>query len=150
MSKRGITIGILGVIVLLQGVFIVKTLLVGEVKNLTAIHTPEDLDILLDNSNGDYLLIDLRDKEDFIEGHIDSFFNFSYTDEGEKLITFLQPYKKDKPILLLCYKGSRSAKAYGQLIRLGYTNLVDFTIGYNKYKELKGDEFKPATGDCGC
>lgn len=150
MSKRGITIGILGILVLLQGVFIVKTLLDREVKNLAAIHTPDDLDILLDNSNGEYLLIDLRDKEDFIEGHIDSFFNFPYTDKGEKLITFLQPYKKDKPILLLCYKGSRSAKAYGQLIRLGYTNLVDFTIGYNKYEELKGDDFKPATGDCGC
>lgn len=150
MSKKGIIIGLLCLVVLAQGLFIGLKLLKNEVNNLAAIHTPEELDLLLENSNGDYLLIDLRDKEDFVEGHIDSFFNFPYTDEGEKLLTFLKPYRKDKPILLLCYKGSRSAKAYGQLVRLGYTNLVDFTIGYNKYVELKGEEFEPATGDCGC
>lgn len=150
MSKKNIVILFLLLIIAAQGAFIGWKLINKEETNLSAVHTPEELDILLEEANGDYLLIDLRDKDDFIEGHIDSFFNFPYTDKGEKLLTFLKPYRKDKPILLVCYKGSRSAKAYGQLVRLGYTNLVDFTIGYNKYIELKGDTFKPSTGDCGC
>lgn len=150
MSRNNILILIFSVIILIQGGFIVSNRLQKQETNFAALDTPEELDEFLSNANGDYLLIDLRDKEDFTEGHVESFFNFPYTDEGEKLLTFLKPYKKDKPILLLCYKGSRSAKAYGKLIRLGYVNLIDFTIGYNKYVEIKGEEFEPATGDCGC
>lgn len=150
MNKKSIIILFLSLVVVAQGAYIGWSIFNKVEPSFGAVNTPEELDLLLEEASGDYILIDLRDKEDFIEGHIDSFFNFPYTDKGEKLLTFLKPYKKNKPILLVCYKGSRSAKAYGQLIRLGYTNLIDFTIGYNKYVELKGDSFKPSTGDCGC
>lgn len=76
------------------------------------------------------LLIDLRDKEDFKEGHIPGAKNIllkNLRGEMEAIAEF------DTPIFLYCYRGMRSWQAEAVLQGAGYKNAVSIG-GISKYK----------------
>lgn len=96
------------------------------------------------------LLIDLRERADFIEGHIPGFINLPYGSDGALLGQWIEPYPRNKPVILICYGGNRSVRAFQQLAIAGFTNITDFTPGYTGYLTQKGDEFIGETGSCDC
>lgn len=67
------------------------------------------------------ILIDVREKDEYDEGHLDNAINVPYT----KVVELLKDYDKDTPIIVYCRSGNRSAKAYQSLQAAGYTNLYD-------------------------
>ena len=67
------------------------------------------------------ILIDVRTKEEYDEGHLDKAINISY----DEVVSKLKDYDKDTPIIVYCRSGNRSAKAYQSLQDAGYTNLYD-------------------------
>ncbi|HKL86998.1 MAG TPA: rhodanese-like domain-containing protein [Treponemataceae bacterium] len=109
-----------------------------------------ELDALLSLKGTYPLLVDLRDNEDFDTAHIANFLNFSFDDGGKRLATWIAPYKKDKPIILICYSGNRSARAFELLVLMGFTHITDFTSGYEAYAIEKGNSFTPEKGSCNC
>ena len=66
------------------------------------------------------VLIDLRDAEDYAEGHIPGAVNMLPETIRERIATFAQ---KDTPIFLYCYGGMRSYQAEALLQARGYRHV---------------------------
>ncbi len=81
--------------------------------------TCEQKDFLI--SEKDAVLVDVRTKEEYEEGHLDNAINIPY----DEVVSKLKDYDKDTPIIVYCKSGNRSGKAYQSLQNAGYTNLYD-------------------------
>ncbi len=80
------------------------------------------------------LLIDVRTKEEFAEGHIDGALNIPWEETGH-LITAIGT-DKQRPVVVYCRSGNRSGKAKIVLETNGYTNIFNAT-GYEALKASK-------------
>jgi rhodanese-related sulfurtransferase len=72
----------------------------------------------------DVLILDVRTKEEFNEGHIENSILLPVNDISTKAEEILTD--KDAKILVYCRSGNRSATASELLIKMGYTNVYDF------------------------
>lgn len=84
--------------------------------------TPEEAKALIDGGN--VIILDVRTKEEYDEGHIKDAILLPDTDIAEQAETVL-PDKTSK-ILVYCRSGRRSALSAKELIAMGYTNVFDF------------------------
>lgn len=85
--------------------------------------------ILLYKSTPNAVLIDLRDAEDYAEGHIPGAVNLLPETIRERIGMIAQ---KDTPIFLYCYGGMRSYQAEALLQARGYAN-VSSIGGMDRY-----------------
>jgi len=80
---------------------------------------PRDLEALLNSGTENLIVVDVRDPEEFAEGHIPVAVNIPvavFADRSGSL-------DKDKKIIVYCNSGGRSYNAYRKLMKLGYTNI---------------------------
>ena len=75
-------------------------------------------------SERDYIILDVRRPDEFAAGHIPNAVNISNESIGADEIDELPD--KDRLILVYCRSGNRSKQASEKLVRLGYTNIVEF------------------------
>jgi phage shock protein E len=104
--------------------------LVAEAKKKIQEIAPQDAALAL--KRGDALLIDVRDADEWQEGHIPGAKNFSrgmveleIEEEAPDLST---------PIITHCGGGGRSALAAESLQRMGYTNVRSMAGGFKAWK----------------
>ncbi len=69
--------------------------------------------------NNDYIIIDVRTKEEFSESHVKDAINIPYDEIDENT-----DIDKDKLVFVYCKSGNRSGKAYNTLKSLGF-NVYD-------------------------
>ena len=85
--------------------------------------TPEEAKEIM-NQDGSYVILDVREQDEYEEGHIEGALLLPYTEiekrAGEELT------EKDQLILVYCRSGRRSAIAAKSLTEMGYTNIKDF------------------------
>lgn len=75
----------------------------------------------------DVQLVDVRTPEEFAEGHLENAINIDITaDDFDTKITALD---KEKPVMVYCKAGGRSAKASSRLNELGFKNISDLEGG---------------------
>lgn len=72
----------------------------------------------------DYIILDVRTKEEFAEKHIPNAINIPNEEIGTAEIVELPD--KNQLILVYCRSGNRSKQASEKLAALGYTNIVEF------------------------
>ena len=72
----------------------------------------------------DYIILDVRTLEEFAEKHIPDAINIPNETIGTEEIPELPD--KEQLILVYCRSGNRSKQASEKLVRLGYTNIVEF------------------------
>ena len=84
--------------------------------------TCDKKDELLSNKNS--FLIDVREADEFKEGHIDKAINISYTNIVED-IKKNKKINKDSIIVVYCRSGKRSTIAYNALVDDGYKNVYN-------------------------
>ena len=72
----------------------------------------------------DYVILDVRTKEEFAEKHIPDAINIPNEEIGTAEIVELPD--KNQLILVYCRSGNRSKQASEKLAALGYTNIVEF------------------------
>ncbi|MBU0485374.1 MAG: rhodanese-like domain-containing protein [Proteobacteria bacterium] len=80
---------------------------------------PADLDALIKGGAETFQLVDVRDKEEFVEGHITGAVNIpvaSFASQSDVL-------DKKKQIIVYCNSGGRSYNAYRKLMKLGYEKI---------------------------
>jgi len=80
---------------------------------------PADLDNLIRSGTDTFQLVDVRDKEEFAEGHIPGAINIpvaSFASQSDVL-------DKKKQIIVYCNSGGRSYNAYRKLMKLGYRKI---------------------------
>ena len=76
-------------------------------------------------------LIDVRTPEEFNEGHIANAVNFNFlADDFEANVANLD---KEKPVMVYCKSGGRSAKASARLKELGFKNITDLEGGISNW-----------------
>ena len=75
-------------------------------------------------SESDYIILDVRRPDEFAAGHIPNAVNIPNESIGADEVDELPD--KDRPILVYCRSGNRSKQASEKLVRLGYTNIVEF------------------------
>ena len=72
----------------------------------------------------DYIILDVRRPDEFAEGHIPNAINVANEIIGTSEIPELPD--KEQLIMVYCRSGRRSKEASGKLVKLGYTNIVEF------------------------
>lgn len=85
--------------------------------------TAEEAKKIMD-AEKDYIILDVREQDEFDEGHIAGAILLPYTEidaKAEEVLTH-----KDKLILVYCRSGRRSKIASESLVSLGYTNVKEF------------------------
>ena len=71
-----------------------------------------------------YIILDVRRPDEFAAGHIPNAINVPNESIGTSEIPELPD--KDQLILVYCRSGRRSKEASEKLVKLGYTNIVEF------------------------
>ncbi len=79
---------------------------------------------LLMQTEKNYIVLDVRTPEEFAEGHIPKAINVPNEIIGTAQIPELP--EKGQLILVYCRSGRRSKQAAEKLVKLGYTNIVEF------------------------
>lgn len=82
----------------------------------------EAVDMMADEDG--YIILDVRTVQEFASGHIPGAMLLPNEDIGTEEIAQLPD--KSQLILVYCRSGNRSKQAADKLVRLGYTNIVEF------------------------
>ena len=82
------------------------------------------------------IVLDVRSATEFAHGHIAGAVSIPISgpgaDDFEKRVSAID---RDKPILVHCLRGTRSAKAIEKMKSMGFTNLADFAGGYSSWTQ---------------
>ena len=73
--------------------------------------------------NDGAILIDVREKDEYNERHLDKAINISYTIIKDEISKYVA--NKDDKIIVYCKSGARSNKAANYLLEAGYSNIYD-------------------------
>jgi len=77
-------------------------------------------------------LIDVRTPEEYSQGHIEKARNINIMDDDfDAQVALLD---KNKPVMIYCKSGGRSARASERLKELGFTNITDLEGGITNWK----------------
>jgi len=90
----------------------------------------------------DYVVVDVREPDEFTAGHIEGAVNVPLRSITQQLNAL--PAEKDAPILLYCRSGHRSAHALVILRMLGYTNVYHVQGGFEAYQTYLKEHVEPA------
>ena len=82
----------------------------------------EAVKMMRDEKN--YIILDVRRPDEYAEGHIPGAINVPNEEIGTAEIAELPD--KSQLILVYCRSGRRSKEASEKLVKLGYTNIVEF------------------------
>ena len=83
-----------------------------------------DKAVAMMEEESDYIVLDVRTPAEFSERHIPGAMNIPNETIGTEEIPELPD--KEQLILVYCRSGNRSKQASEKLVRLGYTNVVEF------------------------
>ena len=85
--------------------------------------TAEEAKQIMDSQEG-YIILDVREQDEYDAGHISGAILIPYTQIEEKAKEMLP--NKDQLILVYCRSGRRSKIAAEALVELGYTQIREF------------------------
>lgn len=85
----------------------------------TTIISPGDLNRLMETGGEGYTVVDVRDEEEFTEGHVPAAINIPVATFASRSDIL----DKEKKIIVYCNSGGRSYNAYRKLMKLGYKDI---------------------------
>ena len=92
---------------------------------------PENFEQKIESS--DVQLVDVRTPEEFAEGHIPNAINININ--GNDFESETSKLDKEKPVMVYCKMGGRSAKAASNLKEQGFKDISDLDGGITSWKE---------------
>lgn len=95
--------------------------------------SPTEAVLLINRSNA--VVLDVREASEYAQGHIPDAMHIPLAQLGDRLKE-LAKYK-EKPVLLHCQGGVRSAKACDLLAKQGFTKLYNLQGGLNAWQQAK-------------
>ena len=99
--------------------------------------TPEEMQELMKMENAQ--LIDIRTPKEYESGFIEGFNNIDFM--SKTFDTDIEKLDKNKPVLLYCRSGRRTAKCSEKLVEKGFVKIYDLKGGITQWK-FKGFELK--------
>ena len=98
----------------------------------------------LENRSDETLVLDVREREEYVAGHVPGALNLPQAD----LATRLDELPRDKPLLLICQGGYRSLRAAQFLAQAGFTDVASVQGGTGAWQALGYPvEMAAAVGD---
>lgn len=85
--------------------------------------TMDEAVAMMEQESG-YIILDVRRPDEYATGHIPNAINVPNENIGTDEISQLP--NKDQLIMVYCRSGRRSKEAAEKLVKLGYTNIVEF------------------------
>ena len=85
--------------------------------------TAQEAKAIMDSEEG-YIILDVREQDEYDAGHIPGAILIPYTQIAEKAEEILTD--KNQQLLVYCRSGRRSKIAAEELLKLGYTNIKEF------------------------
>ena len=89
----------------------------------TKIH-PQEIQKLLESKSGAFVLVDVRDPEEFAQGHMPGAINIP----SDKFASGSAVLDKNKLVVVYCNSGGRSYTAYRKLQKLDYPKIAQAII----------------------
>lgn len=100
--------------------------------------SPQELKQRLDNGE-ELAVVDVRERDEFVQGHLPG---ATFIPRGYLELQIEQNHPdRDKPVVIYCAGGVRSAFAARNLNEMGYTNTISLIGGFNGWKDA-GYDFK--------
>ncbi len=96
----------------------------GSSTNNTYRQITMDRAVTMMSQESGYIILDVRRPDEFAAGHIPNAINVPNESIGTEEIPELPD--KDQLIMVYCRSGRRSKEAAEKLVKLGYTNIVEF------------------------
>jgi rhodanese-related sulfurtransferase len=97
------------------------------------INSKESFDLIQNNKdNLNFVIIDVRTSNEFLEGHIKNSINIDYNSNTFK--TELSELNKSKKYLIYCRSGRRSASALSEMKSLQFIEVYNMLGGINQWK----------------
>ena len=81
-------------------------------------------------NNDSPIVVDIRDKDSFKQGHIDGALNLS----NDNIDHFVSDTKKNQSIIVCCYHGNSSQRAAQFLTERGFKDVYSLNGGYENWK----------------
>ena len=91
--------------------------------------SPEKVAEILKTQKDSYIILDVRAREEFDSGHLES----ALLIPVDELETRYSELSKDKPVIVYCRSGKRSAQAAAILVSKGFSQVYDMTGGINAW-----------------
>lgn len=92
--------------------------------NYTQISMDEAKKIFESDAEGTYIILDVRRADEFADGHIPGAINVANESIGIEFPAELPD--KNQTIYVYCRSGNRSKQAAEKLVKLGYSNIIEF------------------------
>lgn len=83
--------------------------------------------------------VDVRTPDEYNSGHIEGFSNIDW--QGNSFEAEAAKLDKNKPVMIYCRSGRRSAAAHDALLKMGFKNVIDLKGGITAWQ----DAGKPVT-----
>ena len=119
------------IVILLLAVLLTGCVATGDDKANTYRQITMDDAVSMMAEESGYIILDVRRPDEFAAGHIPGAINVPNEIIGTSEIPELPD--KDQLIMVYCRSGRRSKEASEKLVKLGYTNIVEFG-GINDWK----------------
>ena len=91
--------------------------------------TPQQAFELIQENEGnpDFIIIDVRTPQEFVEGHIENAINIDY--QADRFEGEVNKLDKGNIYLIYCRTGNRSSGALGVMVGLGFTEVYHLALG---------------------
>lgn len=106
---------------------------------------------------GDYLLLDIRQSEDYMTENIPGavsiprgILEFKIMDESFWANQYMYPPEKDTEIIIYCKSGKRGTLAAVSLMQLGFKKVVNLEGGFSAFNPNQDPNAKPKPSSGGC
>lgn len=131
-KRKTFIVGILFIIfVILVGIWILQRMQTSVNKDEEGENNmPEYVSITMEEAKnvfetqGDYIILDVRREDEFAEGHIPGAINVP--NEGIQDTEPSELPDKNQTIYVYCRSGNRSKQAASKLVAMGYNNIIEF------------------------
>lgn len=79
------------------------------------------------NANPSITIVDVRTPEEFAQGHLENAHNVDWN--ANSFENLIDAYERDKPVLVYCLSGARSAAAAEKMRSFGFKNVIELEKG---------------------
>lgn len=101
---------------------------------VTEVLPPETYKAKMKELGAEVQLVDVRRPNEYQEGHIDGSVNIDFL-EDDFAVKIEGRLDKEKPVMLYCRSGRRSANAAKQMQALGFKEIYDLEGGFLQWEE---------------
>jgi len=103
-------------------------------KSENVLYVDDVYKLILENEhNPDFVILDVRSKKEYNNGHLKNAINISYF--STVFMDKISNLDKSKTYIIYCHSGVRSGGAFKKMKNAGFNSIYDFSGGFTAWKK---------------